>query len=210
MKKVFIVDDHIIFREGIKRVIADTDDIQVAGESGDGREALRLILKDDYDVVLLDLALPGLDGLDVLRAIKEKNSNLPVLVLSMYAEEQYALRVLKEGASGYLAKESVPNELIYAIRKAAAGGRYVSNSLSEKLVNTLTGEHNVQLHENLSNREFQVFHFIAMGKSIKEIAYELSLARTTITSYRARILEKMKMKTNAELIRYALEKNLIQ
>lgn len=210
MKKVFIVDDHIIFREGIKRVIADTKDIEVAGESGNGSEALRLILENDYDLVLLDLALPGLDGLEVLRAIKEKKSKLPVLVLSMYAEEQYALRVLKEGASGYLAKESVPNELIYAIRKAAAGGRYVSNSLSEKLVYTLTGEHNTQLHEDLSNREFQVFHFIAMGKSIKEIAYELSLARTTITSYRARILEKMKMKTNAELIRYALENNLIQ
>ncbi len=133
-----------------------------------------------------------------------------MLVLSMYAEEQYAVRVLKEGASGYLTKESVPNDLISAIRKAASGGRYVSSTLGEMLISKLTGEHDKQPHENLSNREYQVFHLIANGRSIKEIAYDLGLARTTITSYRSRILDKMKMKTNADLIRYALENRLAQ
>ena len=210
MIKVFIVDDHIIFREGIKRVIASTSDIELAGESGDGLEALRIILEKDYDLVLLDLALPGMDGLDVLRALKRKKSELPVLVLSMYAEEQYAVRVLKEGASGYLTKESVPNDLISAIRKAASGGRYVSSTLGEKLVEKVTGELDRKAHELLSNREYQVLHLISKGRSIKEIAFDLGLARTTITSYRSRILDKMKMKTNADLIRYALENRLIQ
>ena len=208
MIKVYIVDDHIIFREGLKRVIADTPDIEVAGEAGDGREALQNILKNDYNLVLLDLALPGMEGLDVLRTLKEKRPKLPVLILSMYAEEQYAVRVLKEGASGYLTKESVPNDLIHAIRKAAAGARYVSQSLGEKLIGTLTGDQDKQPHETLSNREYQVFNMIAKGKSIKEIAHELSLARTTITSFRARILDKMDLKTNADLIRYAIENKL--
>ncbi|MBN1847132.1 MAG: response regulator transcription factor [Deltaproteobacteria bacterium] len=208
MINVFIVDDHIIFREGLKRVIAETSDIEVAGESGDGREALQAILKSAFDLILLDLALPGMDGLDVLRAIKEKKPGIPVIILSMYAEEQYAIRVLKEGASGYLTKESVPNDLIHAIRKAASGGRYVSDSLGEKLLVTLTGDQDKPPHENLSSREYQVFRMIVKGKSIKEIAHELSLARTTITSYRARILDKMNMKTNADLIRYAIETKL--
>jgi DNA-binding NarL/FixJ family response regulator len=210
MIKIFIVDDHIIFREGLKRVIAGTSDIDLAGECGDGRKALQTILKNEYDLVLLDLALPGMDGLEVLRALKKQKRALPVLVLSMYAEEQYADRVLKEGASGYLTKESVPNDLIFAIRKAAAGGRYISHSLGEKLISKLTGEHDQQPHEELSNREYQVFHMIAQGRSIKQIAYDIGLARTTITSYRSRILEKMKMTTNADLIRYALENHLIQ
>lgn len=140
MIRVFIVDDHIIFREGIKRVIADTSDIVVAGESGDGHEALQMILYNKYHLILLDLALPGLDGLEILRALTAKKPELPVLILSMYAEEQYAIRVLKQGASGYLTKESVPSDLVRAIRIAASGGCYISDSLGEKLVNTLTGQ----------------------------------------------------------------------
>jgi two-component system, NarL family, invasion response regulator UvrY len=209
MIKLFIVDDHIIFREGLKRVIAGTSDIDLAGECGDGRKALHAILKNEYDLVLLDLALPGMDGLEVLRALKREKSDLPVLVLSMYAEEQYAVRVLQEGASGYLTKESVPNDLISAIRKAAAGGRYISSSLGEKLFGKLTGENENPPHESLSNREYQVFHMISKGQSIKAIAYDLKLARTTVTSYRSRILEKMKMTTNADLVRYAVENHLL-
>jgi DNA-binding NarL/FixJ family response regulator len=207
--KVFIVDDHIIFREGLKKVIASTSDIEVAGEAGDGREALSTILEHDYGVVLLDLALPGMEGLDILRVLKTKKPMLPVLILSMYAEEQYAIRVLKEGASGYLTKESVPNDLIRAIRKAAQGARYISDSLGERLAGGLTGDSAKQPHEYLSNREYQILLMITAGKTIKEIAHELSLARTTITSYRTRILEKMNMKTNAEIIRYALENHLV-
>jgi two-component system invasion response regulator UvrY len=208
--KVFIVDDHIIFREGLKKVIAATSDIKVAGEAGDGQEALSTILKHAYDIVLLDLALPGIEGLDVLRALKAQRPTLPVLILSMYAEEQYAVRVLKEGASGYLTKESVPSELIRAIRKATQGGRYISDSLGERLAGELTGESEKQPHERLSNREHQIFLMIAAGKTVKEIAHELSLARTTITSYRTRILEKMNLPTNADLIRYAIENRLIR
>jgi two-component system invasion response regulator UvrY len=208
--KVFIVDDHIIFREGLKKVIAATSDIKVAGEAGDGQEALSTILKHAYDIVLLDLALPGMEGLDVLRALKAQRPTLPVLILSMYAEEQYAVRVLKEGASGYLTKESVPSELIRAIRKATQGGRYISDSLGERLAGELTGESEKQPHERLSNREHQIFLMIAAGKTVKEIAHELSLARTTITSYRTRILEKMNLQTNADLIRYAIENRLVR
>jgi two-component system invasion response regulator UvrY len=208
--KVFIVDDHIIFREGLKKVIAATSDIKVAGEAGDGQEALSTILENDYDVILLDLALPGMEGLDILRVLRTKKPTLPVLILSMYAEEQYAVRVLKEGASGYLTKESVPSELIRAIRKATQGGRYISDSLGERLAGELTGEHEKQPHESLSNREYQIFLMITAGKTVKEIAHELSLARTTITTYRTRILGKMKMKTNAELIRYAIENHLVR
>lgn len=208
MIKVFIVDDHIIFREGLKKVIATAADMEVADEAGDGREALRKITKNAYDVVLLDLGLPGMDGLDVLRAAKERKPALPILVLSIFPEEHYALRVLKEGASGYLTKESVPNDLIRAIRSAARGGKYVSTSLGERLADTLAGERKTQLHELLSSREYQIFRMIGAGKSVKKIAEELCLAPTTVSTYRAHVLEKMGLKNNADLIRYALEHHL--
>jgi two-component system invasion response regulator UvrY len=209
MIKVFIVDDHIIFREGLKKVIATASDMEVAGEAGDGREALRALLENRYDVVLLDLALPGMDGLDVLRSVKEKKPSLPVLVLSIFPEEQYAVRVLKEGASGYLTKESVPSDLIRAIRRAAQGGKYISDFLGERLAGTLIGKGGAQPHEMLSSREYQIFRMLGTGKSVKKIAQELSLAPTTVSSHRARILEKMQIKTNAELVRYVIEHNLI-
>jgi two-component system, NarL family, invasion response regulator UvrY len=209
MIRVLIVDDHIIFREGLKKVLATAADIEVADETGDGREALRKIIENVYDVVLLDIVLPGMDGLDVLRAARERKPALPILVLSMFPEEQYALRVLKEGASGYLTKESVPGELIRAIRRAAQGGKHVSETLGEKLANTLVGKRGEQLHELLSCREYQVFRMIGAGKSVKKIAQELCLAPTTVSSHRAHILEKMRMKNNAELVRYALQHRLI-
>lgn len=201
----------MIFREGLKRVLAGASHIDLAGECGDGRKALQAILKSELDLVLLDLALPGMDGLDVLRELKARKPDLPVLVLSMYPEEQYAIRVLKEGASGYLSKESVPKDLISAIRKATSGRRYISSSLGEKfIIGQLNGESDKLPHESLSNREFQVFRMVVKGRPIKEIAYDTGLARTTVTSYRSRVLEKMKMKTNADLICYALKNNLIQ
>lgn len=204
MIRILVVDDHSIVREGAKRIIADTRDMQVADECNDGRDALHKILNNDYDVVLLDIALPGMDGLDVLRAVRVKKPTLPILMLSMYPERQYAARVLKEGASGYLGKESVPSELVRAIRKVASGKKYISDTFAENIAFTLT-ENNKQLHERLSNKEFQVFGMIVKGKTIKEIAHDLSLARSTISTYRARILEKMNMKTTWELIRYAIE-----
>lgn len=209
MIKVLIVDDHIIFREGLKKVIATAADMEVADEAGDGREALRKITGNTYDVVLLDLGLPGMDGLNVLRAAKERKPVLPILVLSIFPEEQYALRVLMEGASGYITKESVPSDLIRAIRRTASGGKYVSEVISEKLANAFLGKTCGNPHELLSQREYQIFCMIGAGKSVKKIAEELCLAPTTVSSHRARILDKMGMKNNADLVRYAVENQLI-
>lgn len=209
MIKILIVDDHMIFREGIKKVLAAASDIEVAEEAGNGEDALRALTRNHYDVVLQDLALPDTDGLGLLRRIKDHNPDLPVLVLSFYPEDQYAVRVLKEGASGYLTKESVPNELINAIRKAAVGGKYISSALAESLAGSITGEKERRPHELLSSREFQIFSMIAAGKSVKEMSNELSLSRTTITSYRTRIFDKLKFKTNADLIRYAVQNRIV-
>jgi len=209
MIKILIVDDHMIFREGIKRVLAAASDIEVAGEAGNGKEAMTAIERNRYDLVLQDLALPDIEGLDLLRRIKNRRPGMPVLVLSFFPEEQFAIRVLKEGASGYLTKESVPNELITAIRKAAGGGKYISAALAEHLAGSVTGEKERSPHESLSTREFQIFSMIATGKSVKEMSNELSLSRTTVTSYRSRIFDKLKFKTNADLIRYAVENHII-
>ena len=209
MIKILIVDDHMIFREGIKKVLAAASDIKVAGEAGSGNEAILNLTRNHYDVVLQDLALPDIEGIDLLRRIKKQKPDLPVLVLSFFPEEQFAVRVLKEGASGYLTKESVPNDLIHAIRKAAEGGRYISAALAESLAGSVTGEKERRPHEMLSSREFQVFSRIAAGKSVKEMSNELSLSRTTVTSYRSRIFNKLKFKTNADLIRYAVENRIV-
>jgi two-component system invasion response regulator UvrY len=209
MIKVFVVDDHSIVREGAKRIIADTDDMEVAGECSDGREALRQILENEYDVILLDIALPGMDGLDVLRQVKAKKPALPILILSMYPEGQYASRVLREGASGYVAKESLPVELVNAIRKVARGKKYISDTFAETVAASFVQDDDRPPHERLSNMEYQVFTKIVRGMENKEIAVDLSLARSTISTYRSRILEKMKMKTIGELVRYAIENRLI-
>ena len=208
MKRVFIVDDHPIFREGLRKVISAVPDMEVAGEAADGSEALRKLSANKYDLVILDLGLPGTAGLDVLRTLKAKRPSLPVIIMSIHTEEEYAVRVLKEGASGYLTKESVPVDLIKAIRKALIGGIYVSDSLGERFAGKLLGHTENKPHESLSRREYQIFRLIVKGKSAKEIAREVSLARPTVSTYRARILDKMKMKTNAELVRYAVKQNL--
>ncbi len=210
MIKVLIVDDHTIVRDGLKQILAETTDIVVADEAQDGQEAIRKARQDDYDVVLLDVAMPGADGLSVMRVIKQEKPSLTVLVLSMYPEEQYAVRFLKAGAAGYLTKESASDELIRAIRRVAQGGKYVSRSLAEKLAVALAAGADRPPHELLSDREYQVMRLIASGKAVGEIATELSLSVKTVSTYRARILEKMKMNNNAEIVRYAIGQGWVQ
>jgi DNA-binding NarL/FixJ family response regulator len=209
MIKILIADDHTIVRKGLKQIIAETTDMVVTDEACDGQEVLNKVRKDVFDLVLLDISMPGRTGLDILRELKAENPKLPVLVLSMYPEEQYAVRVLKAGASGYLTKESAPDELIAAIRKVSAGKRYVTPSLAEKLAFNLQIDSDQPLHENLSDREYQVMCLIASGKTVGEIAEKLSLSAKTISTYRARILEKMKMKNNAEITHYAIQNRLV-
>lgn len=208
MIRILVADDHPIVRKGLKQIIEETSDITVEDEAGDGYEVLEKIQKNNFDVVLLDISMPGMNGLDVLKQIKTIKSNLPVMILSMHPEEQYAIRILKAGASGYLTKESAPEELVKAIRKVANRGKYVSSSLAEKLVFDLSSD-NKMAHETLSDREFQVMYMIASGKTVSVIADELSLSVKTVSTYRARILDKMGLKSNAELTRYAFENNLI-
>jgi DNA-binding NarL/FixJ family response regulator len=209
MIDVFIVDDHAIFREGLKKVLGAVPDVTIVGEAANGSEALHKILEGSCDVVVLDLGLPGISGFDVLRTLKQKRPSLPVLVMSIHTEEEYALMVLKAGGSGYLSKESVPDDLIKAIRKAVRGETYVSESLGERLVGDLRGHRQDRPHERLTSKEYQVFSLIVTGKSVKEISHQLSLARSTISTYRTRILQKMKMKSNAELARYAATHDLV-
>jgi len=209
MLKILIADDHPVFRRGLKQIIAETTDMVVAGEATNGWEVLSKVRTGDYDLVLLDISMPGKDGMDVLTQLKNERPALLVLMVSMHPEEQYAVRALKAGASGYLTKESAPDELIVAIRKVSTGGKYVSSSLAERLAALLQEDAEALPHEALSSREYQVMCMIASGKTLKEIAGELSLSIKTISTYRSRILEKMKMRNNAELIHYAVKNRLV-
>lgn len=208
--KILIADDHVIVREGLKQIVAETSDMVVADEAGSGHEVLNKVLKNDYDVVVLDITMPGMNGVDILNQLKNQRPELPVLILSMHPEEQYAVRVLRAGASGYLTKESAPDELIAAIRKVSASKKYVSSSLAEKLAFELETDTEKPLHETLSDREYQVMCMIASGKTVKEIAEEVFLSVKTISTYRARILKKMIMKNNAELTYYAIKHGLVE
>ncbi len=208
--RLLIGDDHAVVRKGMKQILAETRDIVVADEAGNGREVLEKVRKNDFDMVLLDISMPGRDGLEVLKELKSLRPKLPVLMLSMYPEEQYAVRSLRSGASGYLTKDSAPDELISAIRKVSSGGKYVSASLAEKLAHKLGGSDvEKPLHETLSDREYQVMCMIASGKTVKEIGEELSLSVKTVSTYRSRILNKMRLKGNAELTRYAIDNRLV-
>jgi two-component system, NarL family, invasion response regulator UvrY len=209
MVKILIADDHAIVREGLKQIVTDTSGLGVTGEAASEQETLELIRKHDYDIVLLDIAMVGRGGLETLKQIKQEVPHLPVLILSMYPEEQYAVRALKMGAAGYLTKLSAPEELIKAIKKISAGRKYISDSLAEKLAFDLELNMEKPLHEYLSDREFQVMCMIASGKTLKKIAEKLSLSVNTISTYRFRILEKMKMKNNSELIHYAIKNRLV-
>ncbi len=209
MIKILTADDHSIVREGIKQIISKHSDMIVAGEASNAQEVLELCSKNDYDIVLLDISMPGRSGLDILKELKEKKPNLRILILSMHPEEQLALRTFKTGGSGYLTKNSAPKELINAIRKISSGGRYISLAMAEKLAFELDDDTEKPLHNTLSNREFQVMCMIAKGKTVKEIAEELLLSPNTISTNRARILEKMRMNTNAELTYYAIKQGLV-
>ena len=209
MIKILIADDHPIVRKGLKQILAETPNIIVAGEANNGAEVLKKVLKNEYDMVLLDISMPGRDGIDTLKELKDLKPNLPVLILSIHSEDQYAMRVLRAGAYGYLTKESAPEELISAIRTVSLGRKYISPSVAEKLVFNLDNNAEKRPHDKLSDREYQVMHMIASGKTVKEISEDLSLSVKTISTYRARILEKMKMKNIAELIRYAIKNGLV-
>jgi two-component system, NarL family, invasion response regulator UvrY len=209
MINILVADDHAVVREGIKHIFSETPDIHIADEASNGQEVLENIGKQDYDLLLLDIAMPGRDGLEILKEIKTRKPKLPVLILSMFPEEQYAFRALKSGASGYLTKDSIPNELVKAVRKILRGGSYVSTSFSEKLLTELTSEIKKPLHETLSDREYQIMRMISSGKTMNEIADELSLSAKTVYTYRARILEKMGMKNNMELTHYTTKHGLI-
>jgi two-component system invasion response regulator UvrY len=209
MIKILIADDHAIVRRGLKQILEDTSDLMVAGEATSGREVVELIRKEEFDVVVLDISMPGRNGLEVLKDIKSEHRQLPVLVLSMYPEEQYAVRVLKAGAAGYLTKESAPDELIKAIRKVAGGGKYITSSLADRLACELEYDVSQPLYQKLSDREYTVLCLLASGKTITEIAAELSLSPKTISTYRTRILDKLNMKTNAEVMHYAMQQGLV-
>ncbi len=206
--RVLIADDHEMFREGIKRICDDIPDIIVAGEASNGHEALDRISNADFDLLILDIAMPGLNGLDTLKQLRALKPKFKVLVLSMYPEEQYAIRAIKAGASGYLTKSRASHELIQAIRKVASGGKYVSTSVAEKLVFDMNSVITRPSHETLSDREYQIFEMIVQGKRVSKIADELCISVKTVSTYRIRILEKMGMKNNAELIKYAIEHHL--
>jgi len=210
MLRILIADDHPVFRRGLKQIIQETSDMVVVDEAADGREALRKAATGDYDVLLLDITLPFTNGVEVLSRLQNERPALPVLMLSMHPEEQYAVRALRAGASGYLTKESAPEELVAAIRKVSTGGKYVSASLAEHLACIVQNDGEALPHETLSNREHQVMCMIASGQTVSEAARELSLSVKTISTYRARILEKLNVKNNAELIRYATMNELVE
>jgi len=209
MINVVVIDDHAVVREGLKRIISENPGMAVSGEAGDGFEAMKVVKSNPCDVVLLDITMPNRNGLDVLKQIHAESPRLPVLVLSMHAEDQYAIRVLRAGAAGYLTKESAPAKLVQAIRKVVRGGKYVSQTLAEKLVFDLDTDMDRVPHETLSDREFQVLCMIASGKTVGDIAEELALSVKTISTYRVRILEKLQMKNNAEITRYAIKQGLV-
>jgi DNA-binding NarL/FixJ family response regulator len=207
--RVFIADDHAIVREGLKQILAEQRDIVVCGEAETGLDAIKLFHKSRCNVLLLDISLPDRNGIEVLKQIKSDKPELAVLMLSMHREDQYAIRALKAGASGYLTKQSAPRELVGAIRQVAEGQRYVSAQLAQVLAAQLGEDHDKPVHEGLSDREYQTLTMIASGKTVSEIARELSLSVKTISEYRSRLLSKMKLKTSAELTHYAIRNQLI-
>jgi len=207
--KVLIADDHAVVRRGLKETINESFPKTTFGEVETAQEAIESVRRQDWDVVILDISMPGKSGLDILDDLKRLRPKVPVLFLSMHPEEQYAKRALKAGAAGYLTKESVPEELKTAVKRVLGGGRYVSATLAEKLAYDLTRGTDAPMHELLSDREFQVLRMVASGKTIKQIAGEISLSVKTVSTYRSRILEKTGLKTTAELIRYALQSQLV-
>ena len=214
MIRILVADDHAIVREGLKQIIAKQADLSVAGEAANGNDVLRMVREQEWDVLVTDMSMPGRNGLELIKLVKQERPQLPVLVLSMYDEEQYAVRAIRAGASGYLNKESACEQLVAAIRKIASGGVHASEAVTQALFSTLRGARGASgapraLHEQLSDRELQVLQLIAGGKSITEIAAQLALSPKTVSTHKSRLLEKMHLGNQAELIRYAIEHRLV-
>lgn len=207
--RVLIVDDHAIVRDGLKQNVADKFPKAEFGEAGNATGALEKLRKHSWDILLLDISMPGRSGLDILRDVKDLQPDIKVLILTMHPEDQYAMRALKSGAAGYLTKEKAPEEILAALEKVLAGGKYVSASLAESLVTKLNAPAGKLPHETLSDREFEIMLLIGGGKSVKEIGVDLSLSVKTVSTYRTRILQKLKFKTNADIIRYAMRERLV-
>lgn len=208
--RVLIADDHAIVRQGLRQILSDTDDLEVAGEASNGIEALQQVRQNNFDVVLMDVSMPDRNGIDALKMMRKEYPRMPVLMLSMYPEEQYAIRALKAGAAGYLNKQSAPEQLVTAIRQVASGKKYVSASLAEELANAITDDSDRPPHEKLSDREYQTLCLIASGRTPTQIAEELNLSVKTVSVYRARLLEKMRLSNNAELTHYGLKHGLVE
>ncbi len=208
--RVLIADDHAIVRQGLRQILSDTPDLTVAGEAENGVQAVNMVRAGEWDVVLMDVSMPDRNGIDALKLIKKEFPRLPVLILSMYPEEQYAIRALKAGAAGYLTKQSAPELLVTAIRQVASGKKYVSPSLAEELANAIGEDSERPAHEKLSDREYQTLCMIASGKTPTEIAEALNLSVKTVSVYRARLLEKMNLRNNAELTHYGLKHGLAE
>jgi len=209
MLRILVTDDHPVVRQGIMRIIEDTPDMKVTGEAENGYELLRKIKEQDYDLILMDISMPGSDGLEVIREVKKLKPHVPVLILTIHPEKYYGLRMLQAGASGYLTKQNAPFELIEAIRKVSQGGMYISNSLAQLLVAAKKNGEEKPGHEKLSDREYQVINMIAAGKKVKTIADELCISVKTIHVHRRHILEKLNMSSNAEIIHYAIQNGLL-
>jgi len=210
MTRILVADDHQIVRAGLKNLLSEYKEFTVAGEAGSGTDALKMVREADWDVVLLDISMPDMNGIDTLKQIKRSKPDLPVLILTMHPEDHYAINLLRAGANGYVCKECAPEQLVGAIRTVASGRRYVSPALGDQLAGDLSGEGQNALHTELSEREFQVFCKLAAGQAVSEIADELFLSVKTVSTYRSRILEKMGMKTNANITYYAIKHGLIQ
>lgn len=208
--RVMIADDHAIVRQGLRQILSDTEDMEVAGEACNGVEALHMSREGVWDVVLMDVSMPDRNGIDALKLLRKEQPRLPVLVLSMYPEDQYAIRALKAGAAGYLNKQSAPDQLVTAIRQVASGKKYVSASLAMELAEAIGEDSDRPLHEKLSDREYQTLCMIASGKTLTQIAEELNLSVKTVSVYRARLLEKMRLRNNAELTHYGLKFGLVE
>ncbi|OHC65572.1 MAG: DNA-binding response regulator [Rhodocyclales bacterium GWA2_65_19] len=207
---VLIADDHAIVRQGLKQILSETEDLLVTGEAGDGAEALILARQQVWDVFLLDVSMPNRNGIDTLKQLKKEFPRLPVLILSMHPEEQYAVRALKAGASGYLTKQSAPELLVTAIRQVASGKKYLSPAVAQQLAEAISENTEKSPHERITDREYQVLVLISTGNTLTQVAEKLSLGVATVSTYRARLLEKMGLKSTAELIRYGLEHGLAE
>jgi two-component system, NarL family, invasion response regulator UvrY len=209
MVRILIADDHAIVRKGMMQIILEEYPLAQIGEANDAEELISKAIFDEWDIVICDLHMPGRSGLDALKQIKQAAPKLPVLIMSMYPEDQYGVRVIKAGASGYLSKDSIHDVLVKAIQTVLSGKKFITSALAERLAEVFSTGTEQPTHELLSDREFEVFKLLALGEKVSDIAHKLSLSATTVSTYRSRILEKMNMKSNTDLARYALEKGLI-